>query len=92
MHYLFLVSLCGQVTNEGWLTVFLVAPIENSNEEDENAELLVKIDNKSVPIQDITGLFVGSKCASYAEKPKVFFFLDFDSGRKVDGLEVCLEI
>jgi hypothetical protein len=68
--------------------IFVISPIENTLSE-ENAELAVKIENELVPIQAITGLFVGSKCAFFAEKPKVFFFLDFDAGKKEDGPAVC---
>jgi hypothetical protein len=64
--------------------VFVIAPIDKILN-GENAELAVKIPNELVPIRQITGLFVGSKCASFAEKPKVFFFLDFDAGKKADG-------
>jgi hypothetical protein len=67
--------------------VFVISQIDNAFS-DEKEELVVNNENKLVPIQHLTGLFVGSKCASYAEKPKVFFFLDYDSGRKVDGSEV----
>jgi hypothetical protein len=79
-----IVSVCGLTSDEGWLMVFVIAPIENTPGE-ENAELAIKIKNELIPIQQITGLFVGLKCASYAEKPKVFFFLDLDSEQKVDG-------
>jgi hypothetical protein len=82
-----LVSLCGLSSEEGWLMVFVIAPIEKSLF-GENAELAVKISNELVPIQQLTGLFVGSKCATYAEKPKVFFFLDFEAGKKTDGPRV----
>jgi hypothetical protein len=68
--------------------VFVIAPIEKTLG-NENAELAVKIPIELVPIQKITGLFVGSKCATYAEKPKVFFFLDFDAGKRADGPSVC---
>jgi hypothetical protein len=68
--------------------VFVIAPIGKTLC-DENAELAFKIPNQLVPIQHITGLFVGSKCATYAEKPKVFFFLDFDAGKKFDAPGVC---
>jgi hypothetical protein len=66
------------------------APIEKTPS-DENAELAVKIEMELVPIQLLTGFFVGSNCATYAEKPKVFFFLDLllDDGKKVDGPKVC---
>jgi hypothetical protein len=67
--------------------VFVIAPIEKTLA-GENAELAVKISNKLVPVQQLTGLFVGSKCATYAEKPKVFFFLDFEPGKKTDGPRV----
>jgi hypothetical protein len=61
--------------------VFIVAPIENTLGEN-NAELVVKIENELVPIQEITELFVSSN--SYAKKPKVFFFLDFNPGKYID--------
>jgi hypothetical protein len=82
------VSVCGVISNEGWLMVFIIAPIETISA-DENAELMVKVDKVLVPIKTIIGLFVGTKCPSYAEKPKVFFCLDFDAGRKTDGPTVC---
>jgi hypothetical protein len=85
--YIFLVSLCGLSSEEGWLMVFVIAPIEKSLD-GENAELAVNISNELVPIHQLTGLFVGSKCATYAEKPKVFFFFDFEAGKKFDGLRV----
>jgi hypothetical protein len=85
--YIFLVSLCGLSSEEGWLMVFVIAPIEKTVL-GENAELAVKISNKLVPMQHITRLFVGSKCATYAEKPKVFFFLDFEAGKKADAPRV----
>lgn len=81
----FLVSVCGQVTNEGWLMVFVFAPIDERTLDEENTELVVKVKNELVPMQKLTGLFVGPKCASYAQKPKVFFFLDLDAGKRVDG-------
>jgi hypothetical protein len=84
---IFLVSLCGLSSEEGWLMVFIIAPIEKSVD-GEIAELAVKISNKLVPMQQLTGLFVGSKCVTYAKKPKVFFFLDFEAGKKVDGPRV----
>lgn len=68
--------------------VFVFAPIANTLVE-ENAELVVKIATEWVPMQQLTGLFVGPKCASYAEKPKLFFFMDLDAGKKVDGPAVC---
>jgi hypothetical protein len=83
-----LVSKYGLTSEEGLLMVFVIAPIEKTPVA-ENAELAVKIAESLVPIQEVTELFVGSKCASLAEKPKVFFFLDFDAGTKVDGLSVC---
>ena len=67
--------------------VFVISQIDNTLN-DEKEELVVRNENKWVPIQHLTGLFVGSKCASYAEKPKVFFFLDYYSGQKVDGYGV----
>jgi len=70
--------------------VFVIATIEKTPD-DENAELAVKILNELVPIQQLTGLFVGSKCATYAEKPKVFFFLDFDADLRADGPSVYLK-
>jgi hypothetical protein len=87
---IFVVSLCGLISDEGWLMVFVIATIEKTPD-DENAELAVKILNELVPIQQLTGLFVGSKCATYAEKPKVFFFLDFDADLRADGPTVCLK-
>jgi hypothetical protein len=82
------VSHCGLISDEEWLLVFVIAPIEEYLG-DGNAELAVKIEEELVPIQQITGLFVGSKCATYAEKPKVFFFLDLDAANNCDGLSVC---
>jgi hypothetical protein len=80
----FPVSLCGLISDEDWLMVFVIAPIKGYLV-DGNAELAVKIEEELVPIQQITGLFVGSKCATYAEKPKVFFFLDLDAANNCDG-------
>jgi hypothetical protein len=71
--------------------VFVIAPIEKSLD-GENAELAVKISNELVPIRQLTGFFVGSKCATYAEKPKVFFFLDYEAGKKLDGLRVIYDM
>jgi hypothetical protein len=85
------VSLCGLTSDEGWLLVFVIAPIEKTSGS-KNTELAVKMPNFLVPIQQLTALFVGSKCASYAEKPKVFFFLDFDAGKKADGPAVRYKI
>jgi hypothetical protein len=70
--------------------IFVLAPIAKTSS-DKNAELAVKIKNELIPIRLLTGLFVGSKCATYAEKPKVFFFLDFDAEIKVDGPTVCFK-
>jgi hypothetical protein len=67
--------------------VFVLAPIEKTLG-DKNAELAVKMPNELIPIQELTELFVGPKCATYAEKPKVFFFLDYDAGKRVDGPRV----
>jgi hypothetical protein len=66
--------------------IFVLAPIETLG--DENAELALKVPSELVPIQQLTGLFVGSKSVSFAEKPKVFFFLDYDAGKKIDGNRV----
>ena len=82
----FPVSLCGLISDEDWLLVFVIAPIKKSHPGDGNAELTVEIGKELVTIQQITGLFVGSKCATYAEKPKVFFFLHFEAWKKEDGL------
>jgi hypothetical protein len=87
MHAFVLVSKCGLTTNEGLLMVFVIAPIAQT-QVDENSELAVKISEDFIPIQQITGLLVGSKSPSLAEKPKVFFFLDFDAGTNVDGPSV----
>jgi hypothetical protein len=78
------VAECGLISDEGWLLVFVIAPIKKTPD-DENAELAVNLQTQLIPIQQITGLFVGSKCATYAEKPKVFFFLDLSGGVNVDG-------
>ena len=67
--------------------VFVIAPIKKTTV-DVNAEIAVEIADELIPIQEITGLFIGTKCASFAEKPKVFFFLDFDSEQKEDGSTV----
>jgi hypothetical protein len=71
--------------------VFVIAPIKKTLC-DENAELAVKIEKELVPIKKMTGLFVGSKCATYAEKPKVFFFLDLGAGNNFDGPAVCWKL
>jgi hypothetical protein len=71
--------------------VFVIAPIEKTYG-DGNAELAVEIAMGLVPIKKITGLFVGSKCATYAEKPKVFFFLDLGAGNNFDGPAVCWKL
>jgi len=81
----FPVSLCGLTSDEDWLLVFVIAPIKKSHPCDGNAELAVNIGKELVPLQQMTGLFVGSKCATYAEKPKVFFFLHFEAWKKEDG-------
>jgi hypothetical protein len=73
------------VSDESWLIVFVLAPIERIG--DGNTELAVEISSQLVPIQHLTELFVGSKCASYAEKPKLFFFLDNEAEKKVNENE-----
>jgi hypothetical protein len=71
----FPVSNCGMAGDEGLLLVIVFAPIAPSNVT-KNVELTTVIEKTAKSFGHFLSNFVGSKCASFAEKPKVFFFLD----------------
>jgi len=62
--------------DEGLLLVFVFAPIVSTNNVKSLSELAIIINGEAKSLGIFLSYFVGSKCASFAEKPKVFFFLD----------------
>jgi hypothetical protein len=77
--------------DEGLLLVFVFAPIVSTNVET-LSELAIIINGRPKSFGIFLSYFVGSKCASFAEKPKVFFFLDPNAERiSTDGTFVSLE-
>jgi len=74
MKCLFAVSLSGMI-NEGSLFVIIIATIDGFD--DSGSGLTVHLGGeRPVPIGQLTGKFVTSQCTAFAERPKIFIFID----------------
>jgi hypothetical protein len=71
-----IVSRSGLMSNEGSLFVVMIAPIEGVEEKSSTGLTVTLVGGIRVPIGYLTKNFITSKCASFAEKPKVFYFID----------------
>jgi hypothetical protein len=70
------VSLNGLMSNEGSLFVVVIAPIEGLEEKSATGLTVALGGGICVPIGNLTKNFVTSQCPTFAEKPKVFIFID----------------
>lgn len=77
------------MNEEAWLLMFVFAAIKQVSVDGCSEEIAVATSTGGhlQPIGDIVGLFTGAQCSTYAEKPKIFFFLD-ESSPTFDGLTV----
>jgi hypothetical protein len=76
LNYFKLVSHCGLMSNEGSLFVVVIAPIEGVEERNSTGLTVSLGGDTPVPIGHLTNNFITSNCATFAEKPKVFIFID----------------
>jgi hypothetical protein len=71
-----LVSLCGLMSNEGSLFVVVIGTIEGFEERNSTGLTVALGGDTPIPIGHLTTNFITSNCATLAEKPKVFIFID----------------
>jgi len=64
------------MSNEGSLFVVVIAPIEGTEERNSTGLTVALGRGIRVPIGHLTNNFITSNCATFAEKPKVFIFID----------------
>jgi hypothetical protein len=64
------------MSNEGSLFVVVIAPIEGTEEKNATGLTVALGGDTPVPIGHLTSNFVTSRCATFAERPKVFIFID----------------
>jgi hypothetical protein len=64
------------MSNEGSLFVVVIAPIEGVDEKSATGLTVALGGDAPVPIGHLTNNCITSQCATFAEKPKVFIFID----------------
>jgi hypothetical protein len=64
------------MSNEGSLFVVVIAPIEGMEERNSTGLTVALGGDTPVPIGHLTNDFITSNCATFAEKPKVYIFID----------------
>jgi hypothetical protein len=64
--------------NEGSLFVVVIGTIEGMQERNSTGLTVALGGGISVPIGHLTNNFITTQCATFAEKPKVFIFIDPD--------------
>jgi hypothetical protein len=64
------------MSNEGSLFVVVIAPIEGDEEKSDTGLKVALGEDGPVLIGHLTNNFITSKCVTFAEKPKVFIFID----------------
>jgi hypothetical protein len=86
------------MSNEGSLFVVVIAPIEGVEEKSATGLKVALGEDGPVPIGHLTKNFITSKCATFAEKPKVFIFIDPEIGKNdwnggsPEHIKVCLKL
>jgi hypothetical protein len=64
------------MSNEGSLFVVVIAPLKGLEKKSATGLTVALGGAKTVPIGHLTNHFATKKCATFAEKPKVFIFID----------------
>jgi hypothetical protein len=64
------------MSNEGSLFVVVIAPIQGTEKKDATGLTVALGGDTPVPIGHLTNNFVTSNCTTFADKPKVFIFID----------------
>jgi hypothetical protein len=64
------------MSNEGSLFVVMIAPIEGMEERSSTGLTVALGGDTPVPIGHLTNHFITSNCTTFAEKPKIFIFID----------------